>query len=141
MSIIEEIQNNLNEVENVKENIKTELENKGFNMAGVSFQQYPSIVSQIEGGGTNNYNELENKPSINGVTLKGNKSSAELGLISNEIDPTVPVWVKSITQQDITNWNNKATTGYVDQKTTEVTNYVNGLVGDINTALESILGV
>ena len=29
-------------------------------------------------GGTSNYNDLSNKPSINGVTLSGNKSSSDL---------------------------------------------------------------
>lgn len=32
------------------------------------------------GGGTSNYNQLSNKPSINGVTLSGNKTSADLGI-------------------------------------------------------------
>ena len=32
------------------------------------------------GGGTSNYNQLANKPSINNVTLSGNKSAADLGL-------------------------------------------------------------
>lgn len=34
-------------------------------------------------GGTSNYQELTNKPSINGVTLEGNKNSADLGLVSS----------------------------------------------------------
>lgn len=34
------------------------------------------------GGGTSNYNELENLPSINGVTLVGNKTSDDLGIDS-----------------------------------------------------------
>jgi len=34
------------------------------------------------GGGTFNYNDLSNKPSINDVTLSGNKSSEDLGLAS-----------------------------------------------------------
>lgn len=33
------------------------------------------------GGGTSDYNELTNKPHINGVTLSGNKTSAELGIV------------------------------------------------------------
>lgn len=33
------------------------------------------------GGGTNNYNQLKNKPEINGHVLEGNKTLAELGLI------------------------------------------------------------
>lgn len=32
------------------------------------------------GGGTSNYNNLSNKPSINGVTLGGNKTSADLNI-------------------------------------------------------------
>ena len=32
------------------------------------------------GGGTSNYNDLSNKPSINGVTLSGNKTSEDLGI-------------------------------------------------------------
>ena len=31
-------------------------------------------------GGTTDYNDLENKPSINNVTLSGNKSASDLGL-------------------------------------------------------------
>lgn len=36
--------------------------------------------SQSGGGGTHNYEELENKPSINNVTLAGNKSLSDLGV-------------------------------------------------------------
>lgn len=35
-------------------------------------------------GGTNNYNALLNKPSINGVTLTGNKTLTQLGLLYEE---------------------------------------------------------
>ena len=35
------------------------------------------------GGGTSNYNQLSNKPQINGVTLSGNKSTADLGITEN----------------------------------------------------------
>ena len=35
------------------------------------------------GGGTDNYNELLNKPQINGTTLSGNKSSSDLGLATS----------------------------------------------------------
>ena len=38
-------------------------------------------------GGTTNYNELENKPQINGVTLSGNVSSDQLGITLNELQP------------------------------------------------------
>ena len=32
------------------------------------------------GGGTSDYSQLSNKPSINGVTLSGNKTSSDLGI-------------------------------------------------------------
>ena len=38
------------------------------------------------GGGTTNYNGLTNKPQINGVELKNNKSLAELGIVIPEVD-------------------------------------------------------
>lgn len=31
-------------------------------------------------GGTSDYSQLSHKPSINGVTLEGNKSSSDLGI-------------------------------------------------------------
>lgn len=37
-------------------------------------------IEEGGGGGTSNYNQLENKPSINGITLSGNKTSADLGI-------------------------------------------------------------
>lgn len=40
------------------------------------------------GGGTDNYNSLKNLPQINGTTLKGNKTSADLGLPSVAANPT-----------------------------------------------------
>lgn len=36
------------------------------------------------GGGTSNYNDLSNKPQINGNTLSGNKSASDLGLVAAE---------------------------------------------------------
>lgn len=35
-------------------------------------------------GGTTNYNDLANKPQINGVELNGNKTSADLGISAKE---------------------------------------------------------
>lgn len=34
------------------------------------------------GGGTSNYNDLSNKPQIGGVTLSGNRSASDLGLVA-----------------------------------------------------------
>lgn len=43
------------------------------------------------GSGTTDYNGLENRPQINGVTLEGNKTSSELGLYGTENAPPYPV--------------------------------------------------
>lgn len=43
------------------------------------------------GGGTTNYNNLANKPKIEGVTLSGNKTAADLGLAKASDIPAVPV--------------------------------------------------
>lgn len=47
----------------------------------------------IDTGGTKNYNNLINKPSLNGIELVGNY---------DEIDPTVPNWAKNETKPDYT---------------------------------------
>lgn len=65
-------------------------------------------------GGTSNYNDLSNKPKINNVELNGNKSLNDLGIqpkgnyLISETDPTVPSYVKNISQANITSWNNKS---------------------------------
>lgn len=41
-----------------------------------------SGVLTIGAGGTSNYNELENRPSVNNIILEGNKTSHELNLAS-----------------------------------------------------------
>lgn len=41
-----------------------------------------NVDVQGGGGGTTNYNELDNKPSIAGVTLQGNRTLASLGIAS-----------------------------------------------------------
>lgn len=37
-------------------------------------------------GGTSNYNDLSNKPSINGVTLSGDKTTSDLGLKFSDLE-------------------------------------------------------
>lgn len=86
----------------------------------------------INTSGTSNYNELINKPQINNIVLIGNKTLDDLGIqpkgdyaltsdiptstsdltndsgfITSETDPTVPNFVKAITEANITSWNNK----------------------------------
>ena len=103
-------------------------------------------------GGTSNYNELSEKPKINDVELIGNKSLNELGIqpegnyLTNESDPTVPTYVKNIKEQDISNWNNKSdfSGNYNDLQDAPnlsqyaTIQYVNNLVGDIETMLSEV---
>ena len=46
-----------------------------------SAETVSSIDESSGGSGTTNYNELENKPSINGVTLIGNNTAADLSIL------------------------------------------------------------
>ena len=46
-----------------------------------SAETVSSIDESGGGSGTTNYNELNNKPSINGVTLVGNKTAADLSIL------------------------------------------------------------
>ena len=57
------------------------------NSCGVNFDDYPDETLDLKfgteivpviGSGTDDYNDLINKPSINGVTLQGNKTNEEL---------------------------------------------------------------
>lgn len=43
------------------------------------------VINDGGGSGTTDYNELENLPSIDGVTIKGNLTAEMLGLVSSEI--------------------------------------------------------
>lgn len=50
-----------------------------------------STLAAAGGGESGNYNNLENKPSINSVTLTGNKTPADLGLYGTNNAPPYPV--------------------------------------------------
>ncbi len=47
-------------------------------------------VIEESSGGTGDYDDLENKPQIGGVTLSGNKSASDLGLASLDANGKVP---------------------------------------------------
>lgn len=49
------------------------------------------------GGGTGDYEDLDNKPSINGHELSGNQTAAQLGLATPSDIPTVPTKVSQLT--------------------------------------------
>lgn len=52
----------------------------GYNGADKWKIKATELLNQGGGGGTDDYEDLENKPSINGVELSGNKTAAELGI-------------------------------------------------------------
>ena len=54
-------------------------------------------------GGTSDYNELENKPSINGVTLDGNVSGFDIGIIPPANYSTTPqnTFIKWVDGKDV----------------------------------------
>ena len=72
----------------------------------------------------NNFDDLKNIPTLNGVELKGTLSLSDLNLQPagnyitkeelphlTESDPTVPQYVKDITKEEIESWNNLLTSG------------------------------
>jgi hypothetical protein len=50
-----------------------------------NWQVYKLSEGGSGGGGTSNYNDLTNKPSINGVTLSGNKTTGDLGINADNV--------------------------------------------------------
>lgn len=55
---------------------------------GITPENMPTAIRSISGGGgTSDYSDLSNKPSINNVELSGNKTSADLG-IPNTVELT-----------------------------------------------------
>ena len=81
-----------------------------------------SIVGEgninVGGGGTGDYDDLTNKPSINSVTLSGNKTTSDLGLFSGDYNDLTNVptaladfsedeYHRTVSDTEKTNWNGK----------------------------------
>lgn len=97
------------------------------------------------GGGTSNYNELSNKPQINGNELSGNKTAAQLGLLP--ADTNIPTKLsdleadtthRTVTDSEKQSWNNKvdsvagkglSTNDYTDEDKTALANKVDKVTG------------
>lgn len=88
------------------------------------------LLKEIGFGGTDNYPDLQNLPSINGVTLIGNKTTEDLGIVSEETDPTVPQHVKNITENNITDWDAKVEQAELDKTNSEVED-IKGVIAEI----------
>jgi hypothetical protein len=105
-----------------------------------------TINSTGGSGGTSDYEELENQPKVNNVTLKGNKTSSDLGLqpagnyaLKSEI-PTVPTNVSAFTNDAGYLTTHQDLTGYVtntDYATYDTGGVVKVSVGDHGLNLES----
>lgn len=89
-------------------------------------------VSVEKKGGTSNYDELENKPSINGVELVGNKTTADLG-IEVDIDSS-----EFVTKEELE--NKGYLTEHQDISNLATKEEVNSLVGNIGAILDVING-
>lgn len=57
---------------------------------GANITIIDNVISSTGGGGTTDYSALNNKPTINNVTLTGNKTSSDLGLQSTLTFDTAP---------------------------------------------------
>ena len=58
-------------------------------ITGENLNEIQDAIIALEqgGGGTSDYNDLTNKPSIGGVTLSGNKSLSDIGAIAAPASP------------------------------------------------------
>lgn len=89
-------------------------------------------------GGTVNYNELENKPSIGGVALQGNKTLSDLGIqpegdYASIESPVLTGTPKAPTPPDNENSTQIATTAYVKKL---ISNLINGAPETLDTLKE-----
>ena len=66
----------------MESNIKIDLRAPESLTLGISGDQPHNILLQHPAGGTKDYNRLINRPQINSVTLSGNQTPADLGLMS-----------------------------------------------------------
>lgn len=96
-------------------------------------------------GGIQDYEELNNLPSINGVELIGNKTTRELGIVTGK---EVHVGENEPTDEDVVIWIDLTEEAdKIPTKTSELENdskfvdetYVNNILGDIETALDNVI--
>ena len=71
-------------------------------------EKWENMPAQGGGGGTSDYDDLDNKPSINSVTLTGNQTTTTLGLFSGDYDdltnkPTLATVATTGDYDDLTN--------------------------------------
>lgn len=85
----EEIQAIMDETKEIAQSVRDDANNGEFDGKDyvLTEEDKEEIASMVPGGGsgTSNYNDLENKPKINGTELKGNVSLEDLGIEIPEI--------------------------------------------------------
>ena len=86
------------------------------------------VVDDAEKLGGVAASEYAKKSDVPTVPTNVSAFTNDAGYLTSETDPTVPSHVKSITTGDISNWNAKATTDYVDTK----------VAGIVDTAPEAL---
>lgn len=64
----------------VEDILKSKIDGTTYDKPPLSRVEALLLELEAGGGGTDNYNELNNKPSINGEVLVGDKSAEDLGL-------------------------------------------------------------
>ena len=109
----------------------------------------PAYVKNITEENINNWNnksdfsgdytDVENKPSINGVELIGNKTASDLGIYEEVIigseEPTSEGWKLFVDETEPE--PNYATVEYVDEKVYDK-NYIDTTIGNIETLLAEV---
>ena len=78
-------------------------------------EKWENMPAQGGGGGTSDYEDLDNKPSINSVTLTGNKTTAELNISYDDLTdkPTIPTELDDLSNVDTTGVFNGAVLTYI----------------------------
>lgn len=98
------------------------------------------IVLTLQNGNTTRFSVADLVSGLakeSDIPTKISQLTNDSGFITDytETDPTVPNYVKSITQEDITNWNNKLSSIPSNYITDDE---LNDVVGDINTILSTL---
>lgn len=117
------------------------LENENLLLAGgdtyeTAFSKIEKAILDNEETTATSLNDLNTrKIEIDDVPTKTSQLTNDSGFLTSftETDPTVPSHVKSITQADITNWNNKLSSAPVTS--------INGQTGNVSINIPSIEGL
>lgn len=97
------------------------------------------IGSLARVGGTTNYNDLENKPQINGVTLEGNKTPQDLHITTSQLENNGDGSSPFATQEYVNIHGGKIDVIELNGKAQEIVNKTVNLVIDKSTVgLENV---